>query len=133
VTKRINVKNILKVARQFEYLAEQKRVEVGYDQSVTISTAYATRRDDEGHMCNTKGCVAGHTLIVTRGLSAKQLLAKRVSGICAPAQDDLGIGPKQATALFSGSAGGASKQPTSAQAARTLRHLAKTGQVDWSV
>lgn len=73
------------------------------------------------HACGTPACIAGH--VVGHGHQPTWDAAR----------DILGLTDKQAYPLFAACPlGFFSEAPTNAHAAACLRHLAKTGEVDWA-
>jgi len=96
--------------------------------------------DKSGHRCNTTACIAGWGLALHLGMArAAQVKAAfvdsaiKLDGFEEKARDVLGLTDQQALALFYGAHAGRLTAITVPQAVATIRHLAKTGVVDWSI
>lgn len=76
------------------------------------------------HPCGTPGCIAGHAVTML-GSDEKGPNTSEI------AREELGLDEVQATALFF--VWPFTINPTAKQAATVLRHLARTGEVDWEV
>lgn len=86
--------------------------------------------DSEGRTCNTVGCIGGWAAAFAKE-DGDYSLSRRSA-----AQNWLGITLIQDTALFTPMGWHSpehAKEYTPQRAARVLRHLAATGNVDWSV
>lgn len=91
---------------------------------------WALQRSDIHPECGTAACIAGYAVCAAHGNKWAKERAERKCGAFIPrvAQRILGLGNVQATNLFHGST-----TRDRSLAARVLRHLAKTGKVDWSI
>lgn len=79
---------------------------------------------DYTHRCGTPSCIAGWANSV---FEAVDLNSGEVAAVI------LGLDFEQESSLFYPSGYSEASKHTPAQAARTLRHLAATGEVDWSL
>ena len=79
--------------------------------------------------CGTHACIAGYTVIL---FGTPEGLAESDGEVEEYAQLLLGIGDEQAADLFAPATVFNWQNLTPADAARTLRHLADTGTVDWT-
>ena len=131
MTKRINVKNILRVADAIEKAARpEAKPKVGYYQPVFICVGEGEDIDATGHRCTTTACIAGWAVLVFDRTRPRTLEKREQEGdyVSDRATKLLGLGSNQADDLFLHV-----YSETPDQAVRTLRHLAKTGEVNWSV
>lgn len=80
--------------------------------------------------CGTQACIAGHAVILRKGLAyASKMNAHRIA---LEAEEILGLDRGKANDLFTPAPGeGYLNDPR--RAARVLRHLAETGDVDWNI
>jgi hypothetical protein len=93
------------------------------------------RRPDEidmsGHDCGTVACIAGWALAVKKGSQPRN--AKKAEGeALITAEEYLGLNQYEAHALFFPPERH-ERDITPSEAVAVLRHLAETGEVDWSV
>lgn len=132
----VNAENILKVADAIErhtisWLGFNMRSWYADEKN---GTGYP---DQSGHKCGTVACVAGWATVVELGEEAAKAAfdAARpdrkliTMDLLSSPEEFLGINDEQAEALFYG----ADSDEGPDQAVRTLRHLAETGEVDWSI
>lgn len=136
----MNVENILKVAdaienRQIAWLGFNMRSWYAHKQDDEFGVPY---KDNSGHNCGTVACIAGWASAVELGAEAfsKIITDTREDGrmliglnLLTSPEEYLGLSDGQRTSLFHGAHGDTSSD----QAVRTLRHLAATGKVDWTV
>ena len=110
----MNKANILKLADHIENLKPEE-----YDQSVFA------------HDCGAPACIAGHAVFLAE--SWDQVSEDEESEHLTPclASCWLGLQMPEAHELFDSDPVHLDKTPTTQDAARTLRHLAETGKVDW--
>ena len=115
----MNVENILKVAEAIE---QHSIADLGFNMSIVTGPVRPDRLDMSGHNCGTVACIAGWTNAVFKNASPHTPAAAGY----------LGLEADQADELFcpEGWMDGDIKPE---QAVRTLRHLAVSGEVDWSV
>ena len=107
----MNKGNILKLAEYMENLRPEE-----YDQRYS--------EHPRGPHCGTPACIAGHAAWLAGQWSYE--------GTIEDAKEWLGITWDHANGLFdSAPYVGEDLTPTPQDAARTLRHLAETGEVDW--
>lgn len=91
-------------------------------------------KDYAGHPCGTAACIAGHAwLAAQRGTDGHVHTLDKIIGPRGETEYEakkyLGLNWRVAEELFIPECLG--DHPTPAEAARTLRHLAATGNVDW--
>lgn len=115
----VNAENILKVADAIE---QHSIPDLGFNMGVVHGNANPGLRDLSGHNCGTVACIAGwtHQVFKTGGHTIS------------PAGYVLGLNEQESEALFLPE-GWADDEIGPQQAVRTLRHLAATGEVDWTV
>jgi len=95
--------------------------------------------DRSGHECGTVACIAGHAAIIMADLKAPLETEAQVDefaqgSFIREASEWLGLEAGPAHKLFFGDGAETYRAHIPAdQAVRTLRHLAATGQVDWTV
>ena len=111
----MNTENILKLADHIEGLDPSE-----YDQSVFM------------HDCGTPACIAGHAVFLAG--SWDEVSEDEESEYLTPciASRWLGLRIPKAHELFDSDPVHLDETPTPQDAARTLRHLAETGEVVWS-
>lgn len=132
----MNKKRILKLADVIETEAGQHGL--GFNMDTYLNSV---DKDISGHNCGTVACIAGWTtfLFDPRGRlrsparASKDAIAAnnsstRTGDFHNTAGDILGLTEIEANELFLPSA---FDDPTPAQAAKVLRHLAETGEVEW--
>ena len=105
----------------------------------------AAERDDEGyheapdrsgHNCGTVACIAGHAIVLKNNIMNEPKRTEELgSDFLSEAAAYLGLDyPGNAQELFFAEGSGQYRDNIGAeQAVRTLRHLAATGTVDWTV
>ncbi len=119
----MNVENILKVADAIE---QHSIPDLGFNMRRWRDRAGASSPDLSGHGCGTVACIGG---------TAEAMFPKKL------AEDALGLTHEQSKALFFAVDGTGNRvisdeefgSITPSQAAAVLRHLAATGEVDWSI
>lgn len=119
----MNRENILKVADAIE---QHSIPDLGFNMSDVVFTYSHGHFDKSGHDCNTVACIAGWAKAASLG--HKPGNDTRIDDV----EIWLGIDDVQAAELFmpdDWEYGGY----TPAQAVRTLRHLAETGEVRWDL
>lgn len=79
--------------------------------------------------CGTTACIAGHAIILA-GLAGSSEAIEDLPSFSGPAREWLELNDWNASELFYG---GIDELATAPMAARVVRHLASTGEVDWSV
>lgn len=125
----MNKKNILKVADAIER-GRVARKRLGFNMATWADDGKGgpATPDRSGHNCGTVACIGGWVDAVRlRTTDACTIMDADSEGTV----EFLGITQDQAANLFfpRGFSGG---KHTPAQAVRVLRHLAETGEVDWS-
>jgi len=117
----VNVENILKVADAIE---KHSIPDLGFNMSYAFD-AVGPEDDRSGHSCGTVACIGGWTNVV---------LAKSGNLPIAAAQRRLELTDRQADALFYPLGyWRVDNDYTPSQAVAVLRHLAATGEVDWTI
>ena len=111
----MNVENILKVADAIE---QHSIPDLGFNMSVWKEAASPWRRDMSGHNCRTVACIAGWTVALFPDDDAA---------------DALGMDDDRADLLFYPRGWINGSAFPSSRAVAVLRHLAATGEVDWSI
>lgn len=119
----MNKDNVLKVADAIE---NHSIPDLGFNMGGYILPADAETPDLSGHNCGTIGCIAGWAASVAKG----SIIDDDASGD--KAGKFLGLSGFQRMELFVPS-GWLDNNVTSSKAVAVLRHLAETGEVDWSV
>lgn len=98
------------------------------------SYTYDPNTDEEsGHVCDTPACIAGWAYAMKNNFDENLNWIKFESGMSA---EYLGLTSEQASELFYGRGFSAAKRDIEVspeEAAKTLRHLAETGEVDWFI
>jgi len=122
----MNVENILKVADAIE---QHSIPELGFNMGEWVGDANVNQPDMSGHNCGTVACIAGWTCaVLTDDINKVYDLDYRELGAL------LGINYDQAKSLFIPSYAGVRLSLIGQdQAIRTLRNLAITGNVDWTI
>lgn len=87
------------------------------------------------HTCGTPACIAGHAAMLFAADKLLQMGHMKCPDI---AQNELGLSWIKSQRLFDGSPLGFTEDEgfikvSSAHAVKVLRHLAETGEVDWSI
>lgn len=135
----VNKANVLRVADAIEN-AELVKRGIGFNMSNYIAPAGAPvdglGPDMSGHGCGTVACIAGTACALMHPRTRAHTLVKKSSGweLCPfdEAGEYLGLSMEDAEDLFiPGNEDINSITP--AHAVAVLRHLAETGEVDWSV
>ncbi len=120
----MNKRNILKVAKAIE---QHSKRTLGFNMSLYFSDGLP---DKSGHHCRTTACVAGWTIAVAKPRKRRVWYNRLVDD----ASEFLGLDLGTAEDLF---LVGESRQMLASvlpfEAVAVLRHLAKTGRVDWSI
>jgi len=124
----MNREMILKVADAIEAAAKpEAKPTLGFNMGDWVSNRHY---DVSGHFCGTTACIAGWTLAVSgQELSAED--SAQYLGIRNEAEAILGLSCDKAEDLFVNYPD--FSDPTPSQAAAVLRHLAETGEVNWSL
>lgn len=138
----VNAQNILKVADAIE---KHSIPHLGFNMAQFVCEAAPSIIDHTGHGCGTVACIAGWTNVIGKGLTEHDTHLMSDESFAA---DFLGIefmrddyGDTVSDQLFYARShpdyaeAGSFIWPqiTADQAVRTLRHLAATGNVDWTV
>lgn len=127
----MNRENILAVADAIE---QHSIPELGFNMYDYVCDAEVLDRrglsDMSGSGCGTTACIAGWAKAIALGRTPQNYF-----GVHEDAQHWLGLSLEQADTLFYGLGRGIISLPdiSSAHAVSVLRHLAETGEVDWSV
>lgn len=127
----MNTTNILAVADAIE----QHTIEdLGFNMALWAGEPedYPAAIDKSGHNCGTVACIGGTAdALRLKTTDPEVLLSANVSDT----EKWLGIDSKTAASLFfmDGEGPTALAKVSASQAVRTLRHLAATGNVDWTV
>ena len=138
----MNTTNILAVADAIEqHTIPWLGFNMGPFFSLAVEREYdAETIDQSGHDCGTVACIAGHVAVLMRGVKVEPQStaeAYEVFGgmLLREAADWLGLayGSKAKDLFFAYSSGRNRHNIPADQAVRTLRHLAATGNVDWTV
>lgn len=116
----MNKENILKVADAIE---RHTIPDLGFNMGSWVDRR--AHEDKSGHNCGTTACIAGWATAVAGGNLAKL----SISEVRDEAIAYLGVTRDQAFWLFAGFRG----DPEPPEAVATLRNLAETGKVNWSV
>lgn len=126
----VNVKNIIRVAEVLEGKRPKPRKNLHFSMSLWADKAsqaiplYGWNGKFAEHTCGTVACIGGWTNIIFRSENDST----------AAAAEKLGLDADTAHALFfEYSKGGGSYAIPPKRAAKVLRHLAKTGKVDWTI
>jgi hypothetical protein len=129
----VNRENVLKVADAIErHSIKNLGFNMGYfmfDADPTSSWA----RDNSGHSCGTIACIAGWTRCVRTGRRFARTGAGPDEFPWQREADWLGLDTEAGYTLFLTDDELPLEEITSAEAVAVLRHLADTGEVDWSV
>lgn len=140
----MNITAIHTLAETLENLPPEKKV--GFNMGTyhhDLASDFGPMETNVGHQCGTVACIAGWASMFLRE-DGTGLLQRPRREIDIPAFDDLGahllgLDENQANSLFEPmnyefeNADIDWGQITPAQAAKVLRHLAATGEVDWSI
>ena len=94
-----------------------------YDQSIYVDWRVA----QDGQVCNTPACVAGHAALLVDG---DAIYAEDYDHY-SRAWELMGLDEKQAQDLFRPWPLSIGEYPDGKQAAEVIRHLVRTGEVDW--
>lgn len=122
----MNVDNVRKLIEHLEGEAKIPGVIDRFDLGVYVGDSWAS-----GTHCETVGCIAGHAIAL---LDPDQFNNDGDCGVFSEAMGLLGLTCKDAVALFEPDSGRVHYDRVTAQvAAKVLRHLLDTGEVDWSV
>lgn len=139
----VNKANVLRVADAIENAKLAKR-DIGFNMAYVAERRGVYVSDKTGHNCGTVACIAGYSYAIKHPRkSAAGIIAledRRVAleddTIIVEAREFLGLPREDANALFFPD----DENPdlrldslTVEQAVAVLRHLAETGEVDWSV
>lgn len=135
----INVENILRTADAIEQGSVRG---LGFNMMYWMSDTGVAPDQRPDHACGTTACIAGWAVTVMKrraeaprdidGFAIK--IYRRDGGFMAAAADWFGLEGKDAYNLFYAQGSGLLRsQVTSAQAVAVLRHLAATGEVDWTI
>lgn len=124
-----NTENILKVADAIENHTIEG---LGFNMGNFIGSADAAHADKTGHNCGTIACVAGWSYAVRNGGVKPEPVDVEdfkweVDG------EWFGLETQKANILFYGYPGDGDSSPKPEKAVAVLRHLAATGEVDWTV
>ena len=111
----MNVENILKVADAIE---QHSIPDLGFNMRRWRFRFRNGINDKSGHHCKTCACIGGWTEALFPGVAAHK---------------SLGLLSLKVHALFYPDAAPRAYDATPSQAAAVLRHLAATGEVDWSI
>lgn len=124
----VNAQNILKVADAIE---QHTIADLGFNMVMWRQFARDDAPDMSGHNCGTTACVAGWACAVL----LNDLEAVDALGMTEMGRDFFGLDHDQSFELFiaQGRAESDMADVPQDQAIRTLRHLAATGEVDWTV
>lgn len=140
----VNKANVLRVADAIENSKLVKR-DIGFNMAYVAERSGVYAKDKTGHHCGTVACIAGYAFAIKhpRTSAAKiRAIEERTGGdadddpIVEEARDFLGITPDESEALFFPDAYDPDlilHNLPAEQAVAVLRHLAETGEVDWSV
>ncbi|MGV8950113.1 MAG: hypothetical protein ACOH2M_03345 [Cypionkella sp.] len=126
-TTTVNAENILKVADAIE---QHSIADLGFNMGGWVSIATSAAPDMSGHNCGTVACVAGWACaVILNDLEATESMDMADIGAL------MGLDGDQSFDLFIGQR---REEPdlklvSQDQAVRTLRNLAVTGEVDWTV
>jgi hypothetical protein len=130
----MNKEAILRVADAIEN-AELAKDGIGFNMAsfyIGLETNGARLEDKSGHNCGTIGCIAGWTCILNG--ASKRDMKNPMFNCDYIARDLLGLDFATADTLFYADTSPYELEDIpSAQAVRTLRHLAETGEVSWEV
>jgi hypothetical protein len=129
----INVENILKVADAIE---QHSIPDLGFNMKNWFNEAGDGIVDNSGHNCGTVACIAGWTAYLAKGSEPTHAYWTYKDGHTSKiAREFLGLSRWEAGDLFEPGAVAAadwgSIKPS--QAVAVIRHLAATGEVDWSI
>lgn len=127
----MNRKLLKKIATKLEHQSPIKigDMEVGFNMSRFASDSEA---DKLNHKCKTTGCIAGWAIALTDPEFFIGSIRYESPAPDQEAQDILKLTTLQAAELFYGSPTGTDLHKVKPiQAARTIRHLLKTGKVEW--
>lgn len=124
----MNKENVLAVADAIE---KHSIPDLGFNMGDWVAHASDEAPDRSGHSCGTVACIAGWAQRLRTGvpLSADSVVWWE------PEAEWLGLGGDASDTLFMGDDETNKRlaDVTPAEAVRVLRHLAETGEVDWSV
>lgn len=121
----MNRENILKVADAIEHAAKKRsRPKLGFNMRTVRGIPLPDAPDMTGHNCQTIACIAGWTQAVHK-LPESNFWARDTREV-------LGLTHDEAHALFEPPYWWEGKY-TTAKAVAVLRHLAESGEVDWTV
>lgn len=129
----MNKRRIRDLAKLLDLLADpDSSPKLGFNISMFAANGIG---DDSGHQCGTTACIAGWAVAAFGPEDKKPLVLKPVKdsqentdAICCEAERLLGLDGDTACRLFMG---GIHETRTPSDAAKVLRHLAKTGEVIW--
>lgn len=130
----MNAENVNAVADAIE----QHKIEgLGFNMSAFVQEVGGGIKDHSGHPCDTVACIAGWAAAVAKSQGPDQLMAMDWDpheAIDREASTFLGIDVDQEHELFfEGPQNTFFSRVLPEQAVKVLRHLAATGEVDWSV
>ncbi len=123
----MNVENILRVADAIE---QHSIPDLGFNMELYGKSAAIQHEDRSGHAYGTTACIAGWTAVVGGFRKAGQLSDREGEEIKEFSESYFGINEGDGDELFAPSIN--RDDVTPAQAVRTLRHLAATGEVNWN-
>ncbi len=123
----MHVENILKVADAIE---QHSIPDLGFNMNLWFE-GDGTYADFSGHRCGTVACIGGTAGLVIEGIKdCNEIDAARILGL----GDGDGYDDRAGQLFYPKSIESVDwSKITPAQAARTLRHLAATGTVDWDL
>jgi hypothetical protein len=127
----MNKENILKVADAIESATLAKEHGIGFNM-VSFYDDSGADSDHTEYECCTVACIAGWAAIMSDGYETVRSLTP--SDISKEAQNYLGLSLCEADDLFCASGTRVDMDDiTQTDAVKVLRHLAETGDVDWSI
>jgi hypothetical protein len=124
----MNAESILRVADAIE---KHEIADLGFNMNDWVSSKYP---DKSGHNCGTSACIAGYAVAAFDGMDEVERINsltedEKIEQFFGRAREIFDMDTEDADDLmvfFSG-------DPTPLKAARTLRHLAATGEVNWNL
>jgi hypothetical protein len=128
----MNKENILKVADAIENATLAKEHGIGFNMVSFYDDESGVGFDHTEYKCYTVACIAGWAAIMSGG--HETVRSPTPSDISKEAQNYLGLSLCEADDLFCASGTRVDMDDiTSQDAVKVLRHLAETGDVDWTI
>ena len=130
----MNREMILRVADAIEAADKAETTPVmGFNMNYVREISASSEEDMTGHGCGTVSCIAGWTLAIDSDFKIDKKITPDDPLWKGAAAHLLGLDKEAAHNLFMAVGAADIEEVTPAEAIAVLRHLAETGEVDWSL